>query len=76
MVNPGESLAIIGTTGSGKSTISQLMGRMLDPTEGTILIDGIDLKQYNPTKFRDQIGSVPQDVFLFSDTIANNVALD
>jgi ATP-binding cassette subfamily B multidrug efflux pump len=73
-VNPGESLAIIGTTGSGKSTIANLMGRMLDPISGSIFIDNIDLKDYNPTRFRDQVGSVPQDVFLFSDTISNNVA--
>ncbi len=73
-VNPGESIAIIGTTGSGKSTIANLIGRMLDPTEGVIQVDGIDLKHYNPTHFRDQIGCVPQDVFLFSDTISNNVA--
>jgi len=73
-VNPGESIAIIGTTGSGKSTIANLIGRMFDPTEGTIYIDGIDLKNYNPNMFRDQLGSVPQDVFLFSDSISNNVA--
>ncbi len=73
-VNPGESLAIIGTTGSGKSTIANLIGRMFDPSSGSILVDHIDLKHYNPTKLRDQMGSVPQDVFLFSDTISNNVA--
>ena len=73
-VKPGESIAIIGTTGSGKSTIANLIGRMLDPTEGNIMIDGINLVDYNPSKFRDQIGSVPQDVFLFSDTISNNVS--
>lgn len=73
-VDPGDSLAIIGTTGSGKSTIANMIGRMLDPTSGSIFIDKIDLKHYNPTKLRDQIGSVPQDVFLFSDTISNNVA--
>ena len=73
-VNPGESIAIIGTTGSGKSTIANLVGRMFDPSEGVIQVDGIDLKHYNPTRFRDQIGCVPQDVFLFSDTISNNVA--
>ncbi len=73
-VDPGESLAIIGTTGSGKSTIANMIGRMLDPTSGSIFIDKIDLKHYNPAKLRDQIGSVPQDVFLFSDTISNNVA--
>lgn len=73
-VKPGESIAIIGTTGSGKSTIANLIGRMLDPTKGKIYIDGIDLIDYNPAKFRDQVGSVPQDVFLFSDTISNNVS--
>jgi len=73
-VNPGESISIIGTTGSGKSTIANLIARMLDPTSGVILVDGINLKNYNPNRFRDQIGCVPQDVFLFSDTISNNVA--
>lgn len=73
-VKPGESLAIIGTTGSGKSTIASLISRMFDPTSGQILIDGTDLKHYRPQKLRDQIGIVPQDVFLFSDTISNNVA--
>lgn len=73
-VKPGESIAIIGTTGSGKSTIANLIARMMDPSLGNVFIDGINLKNYNPTKFRDQVGSVPQDVFLFSDTISNNVA--
>lgn len=73
-VNPGESIAIIGTTGSGKSTIANLIGRMFDPSKGSIYIDGIDLRHYNPAKFRNQLGCVPQDVFLFSDTISNNVA--
>lgn len=72
-VMPGESLAIIGTTGSGKSTIANLVTRMLDATNGDILIDGNKIKDYQPKKFRDQIGVVPQDVFLFSDTISNNV---
>jgi ATP-binding cassette subfamily B protein len=73
-VMPGESIAIIGTTGSGKSTIANLISRLLDPTKGKIYIDGIDLVSYNPRKFRDQIGSVPQDMFLFSDSISNNVS--
>jgi ATP-binding cassette subfamily B protein len=73
-VKPGESIAIIGTTGSGKSTIANLIGRMFDPADGEILIDGTNLKDYNPKKYREQIGCVPQDVFLFSDTIANNVS--
>jgi len=73
-VNAGESIAVIGTTGSGKSTIANLIARMLDPTSGKILVDDIQLIDYEPSAFRDQIGSVPQDLFLFSDTIANNVA--
>jgi len=73
-VKPGESIAIIGTTGSGKSTIANLIGRMFDPSTGEVLVDGTSLRDYNPRKYRDQIGCVPQDVFLFSDTIENNVS--
>ncbi len=73
-VNPGESLAIIGTTGSGKSTVSNLITRMYDAREGSILIDGIPIAHYNLTSLRGQIGFVPQDVFLFSDSIRNNIA--
>ncbi len=73
-INPGESIAIVGTTGSGKSSLANLVTRMLDPSTGEILVDGIDLKRYDPVKYRDQIGCVPQDVFLFSDTISNNVS--
>jgi ATP-binding cassette, subfamily B, multidrug efflux pump len=74
VVNPGESIAIIGTTGSGKSTISSLVARLYDATEGNVLIDGIPIKQYNINRLRTQMGYVPQDVFLFSDTIHNNIA--
>lgn len=73
-VNPGESLAIIGTTGSGKSTISNLIARLYDVTEGEVRIDDIAVKQYNLNALRSQLGVVPQDVFLFSDTIFNNIA--
>jgi ATP-binding cassette subfamily B protein len=73
LVNPGESLAIIGTTGSGKSTISNLISRLYDAREGEILIDDIPITHYNLTSIRSQIGYVPQDVFLFSDTIYNNI---
>jgi ATP-binding cassette, subfamily B, multidrug efflux pump len=73
-VNPGESLAIIGTTGSGKSTISNLISRLFDVNEGEILIDDVPIKHYNLNGLRNQIGYVPQDVFLFSDTIFNNIA--
>jgi len=73
-VNPGESLAIIGTTGSGKSTISSLIARLYDAREGEILIDGIPIDEYNLNSLRTQLGYVPQDVFLFSDTLHNNIA--
>lgn len=72
-INPGESLAIIGTTGSGKSTVSNLITRLYDVTEGEVLIDDTPLQDYNLTSLRKQIGFVPQDVFLFSDTIYNNI---
>lgn len=72
-VRAGESVAILGTTGSGKSTIANLLTRMYDVSSGEIKIDGIPIKQYNLTSLREQMGYVPQDVFLFSDTISNNV---
>ena len=73
-INPGESLAIIGTTGSGKSTVSNLITRLYDATEGSVLIDSIPIRDYNLVSLRSQMGIVPQDVFLFSDTISNNIA--
>lgn len=73
-INPGESLAIIGSTGSGKSTISTLISRLYDVREGEITIDDIPIADYNLHSLRTQIGYVPQDVFLFSDTIFNNIA--
>jgi ATP-binding cassette subfamily B multidrug efflux pump len=72
-INPGESLAIIGTTGSGKSTVSNLVSRLYDVRDGKILIDDIPISHYNLNSLRSQIGYVPQDVFLFSDTIFNNI---
>lgn len=73
VVNPGESLAVIGTTGSGKSTISNLISRLYNVREGEVLVDDIPIAHYNLTSLRRQIGYVPQDVFLFSDTIYNNI---
>ena len=70
----GQTLGIIGTTGSGKSTIANLLMRMYDPTHGEILLDGKGIQRYSISSLRKQIGFVPQDVFLFSDTIANNIA--
>ncbi|GAB2477785.1 ABC transporter ATP-binding protein [Algoriphagus taiwanensis] len=73
-IKAGQTLGIIGTTGSGKSTIANLLMRMYDPTSGVIKIDGRELPRYEVAGIRRQIGFVPQDVFLFSDTIANNIA--
>lgn len=73
-VMPGESIAVIGTTGSGKSTISNLLARLYDATGGEILIDNIPIADFQLQTLRSQIGYVPQDVFLFSDTIFNNIS--
>ncbi|WP_342647699.1 ABC transporter ATP-binding protein [Mucilaginibacter sp. CSA2-8R] len=73
-VNPGELVAVIGRTGSGKSTLANLLMRMYDVTGGEIRIDYTPLKNLNLESYRSQIGFVPQEVFLFSDTIANNIA--
>lgn len=70
----GEKLAIVGRTGSGKTTVADLMLRMYDVENGEILIDGIDIKKHNLSALREQTGYVPQDVFLFSDTVANNIS--
>jgi ATP-binding cassette subfamily B multidrug efflux pump len=70
----GQTLGIIGTTGSGKSTLANLLMRMYDASSGEILVDGRPIQQYSLASLRSQIGVVPQDVFLFSDTIANNIA--
>ena len=72
-VKAGESLAIMGKTGSGKSTIALLLCRMIQPTEGVILIDGKDLEEHNLENYRQAIGYIPQESYLFSDTIANNI---
>jgi ATP-binding cassette subfamily B protein len=69
----GESVAIIGTTGSGKSTVASLLTRLYDVNEGSIFIDDIPIQDYNIKALRGQIGYVPQDVFLFPDTIKNNI---
>lgn len=74
VVEAGEMVAIIGRTGSGKSTIANLIMRMYDTTGGEILMDKVPVSQLNLEGYRSQIGFVPQEVFLFSDTIANNIA--
>ncbi|WP_299452863.1 ABC transporter ATP-binding protein [uncultured Microscilla sp.] len=72
-IKSGETLAILGTTGSGKSTVAALVTRMYDTHQGEVLIDGRNIKDYNIPALRQQIGYVPQDVFLFSDSIKDNI---
>jgi ATP-binding cassette subfamily B multidrug efflux pump len=72
-IQPGHTLAIIGNTGSGKSTVAALLCRLYDVTSGDIQVDGVDVRDYALTSLREQIGYVPQDVFLFSDSIRNNI---
>ena len=72
-IKKGETFAIIGKTGSGKSTILSLLLRQLDPDSGQVSYDSSDLKNMNLELFRNQVGIVPQEVFLFSDTIKNNI---
>ncbi|MBU3013001.1 ABC transporter ATP-binding protein/permease [Polaribacter vadi] len=72
-VNSGETLAILGKTGSGKSTIIELISRLYDTTKGEVLLDDKPIEKANLNDVRSQIGFVPQDPFLFSDTIGNNI---
>lgn len=72
-VSPGETLAIIGNTGSGKSTILELIARLYDITEGSYTLDGMEAKELHLKSLRESIGYVPQDAFLFSESIASNI---
>ncbi len=74
-IRRGEVVAFVGSSGSGKSTLVNLLPRFADPTEGEILIDGISLKNLDMAQLRDQVALVTQDVFLFGDTIENNIWL-
>ena len=73
-INKGEKIAIVGKTGAGKSTLAQLLLRMYDAQQGEILYDNISIKNIDFKSLRSQISYVPQDVFLFSDTVANNIS--
>lgn len=73
-IEPGSKVAIVGRTGAGKTTLVNLIPRLFDPTEGEILIDGVNIKDWNLVQLRDIIGYVPQETFLFSSTIKDNIA--
>jgi len=73
MARPGETTAVIGSTGSGKSTLVQLVPRLYDVTEGRILLDGVDLRDFTLQELREQLGYVPQKGVLFSGSIAENL---
>jgi ABC-type multidrug transport system fused ATPase/permease subunit len=74
-VAPGERVAIVGATGAGKTTIIKLLTRLYDPTRGRILLDGVDLRELRQSDLRRRVAMVLQDVFLFSGTIAENIAV-
>lgn len=71
---PGETIAVVGQTGSGKSTLTKLVNRTYDVTNGRILIDGVDVREWNLDSLRSQISIIEQDIFLFSRTVAENIA--
>jgi ATP-binding cassette subfamily B protein len=73
-VPPGQTVALVGATGAGKSTLAKLVARFYDPTEGRVLVDGHDLRDVAASSLRSQMGIVPQEAFLFSGTIADNIA--
>jgi ABC-type multidrug transport system fused ATPase/permease subunit len=73
-VPPGQTVALVGATGAGKSTFAKLVARFYDPTEGRVLVDGHDLRDVAARSLRSQMGIVPQEAFLFSGTIADNIA--
>lgn len=73
-IEPGQTVAIVGQTGSGKSTLAQLINRTYDVTEGRVLIDGVDVREWDLDALRSQISKIEQDVFLFSRSVADNIA--
>jgi ABC-type multidrug transport system fused ATPase/permease subunit len=74
VVPPGQTLALVGETGAGKSTLAKLVARFYDPTGGRVLVDGLDLRDVTARSLRSQMGIVPQEGFLFSGTIRDNIA--
>jgi ATP-binding cassette, subfamily B, bacterial len=72
--HPGETIAIVGQTGSGKTTLTRLINRIFDATGGRVLVDGVDVRDWNLESLRSQISTIEQDVFLFSRSLADNIA--
>ena len=73
-IPPGQTVALVGATGAGKSTMAKLIARFYDPTSGAVLVDGHDLREVSSRSLRSQMGIVPQEAFLFSGTVAENIA--
>ncbi len=73
VIQPGQTVALVGPTGAGKTSIANLIGRFYDVTAGAVLIDGIDVRAVTQRSLRGQMGLVPQDPFLFSGTVADNI---
>jgi ATP-binding cassette subfamily B protein len=73
-VAPGETVALVGETGAGKSTVVKLVARFYDATSGAVRVDGVSVSDYDPVAFHQQLGVVPQEAFLFSGTIRDNIA--
>jgi ATP-binding cassette subfamily B protein len=74
LIPPGQTVALVGATGAGKSTMAKLVARFYDPTAGRVLVDGHDLREVSSNSLRSQMGIVPQEAFLFSGTVAENIA--
>jgi ABC-type multidrug transport system fused ATPase/permease subunit len=74
LIPPGQTVALVGATGAGKSTMAKLVARFYDPTSGRVLVDGHDLREISSSSLRSQMGIVPQEAFLFSGTVAENIA--
>ncbi|WP_280350651.1 ABC transporter ATP-binding protein [Nocardia abscessus] len=73
-IEPGQKVALVGETGAGKSTLVKLLARLYDPTEGAVLVDGVDLRDYELREYRKRLGVVPQEPFLFGDTVRAAIA--
>ena len=73
-IAPGETVALVGTTGAGKSTVVKLLARFYDPTAGTVLVDGVDVRRFDPAAFHHRLGVVPQEAHLFRGDVAGNIS--